>query len=589
MITNANNPVTDNPPQKERVQEELSQEELSQKVLSEEKKPLEKLWLCIYLPMLPIEIFTRGFRPEDSNRPIVILAQRKVSFRNHSAQELGINIGNSLDTAFTLSSQVASFERNEQKEFSTLSHLAQWAYQFTPNVTIRAPDCLLLDISGCLKLFNGLENLKLKIQSGLTSQGYESVLTTNLTPMASLCLAKSGLTRHSLVNENLFSSKRQAAKPASGETNTNKPGADKRQSTIAGIAESLQELSVSHLQIDKKIIESLQQMGISDCKALFALPKSGLNRRFGVYFVDYLQRLLGEKPDPQKFISPQPRFLNDVTFLSDVNNTASLRFPINRLISELADFLTARQLATNHLSWTLSHRSHEDCNFNILLANPVNEQNMFMSLTRLKLDQIKDVKEIDNLSLTVNNLYPAENLSGDLFHGTPFQQKDGLKDQQHQTDMLLNKLRTRLGPGSCYGLSIANDHRPEKAWKPVRLDKKDYWQADMVSAYGPPRPLMLLSQPKTLPRRFSFNGTTIPLGERVNEKIKGKPSFQNPKHQLTLLKGPERIDFGWWDEEDLNKVITRDYYIATLADQGSLLWVFQYSNDKQWYLHGVFS
>jgi hypothetical protein len=56
-----------------------------------------------------------------------------------------------------------------------------------------------------------------------------------------------------------------------------------------------------------------------------------------------------------------------------------------------------------------------------------------------------------------------------------------------------------------------------------------------------------------------------------------------------LLKGPERIDFGWWDEDDLSKVITRDYYVATINNQGSLLWIFQYSNDKRWYLHGIFS
>lgn len=547
MVTNSNNSVPDNP------QEETPQEEMPQKGPSQ-----ESLWLCIYLPMLPIEVFTRGFDSAERNRPIVILSQRKVSFLNYAAQEQGINVGSSLDTALTLSSDVVSFERNEQKEFAALSHLAQWAYQFTPNVTIRTPNCLLLDVSGCLKLFKGIESLKTKIQHGLTKQGYESVLATNLTPMAAHCVAE-GRTL-------LVKNKQSNQKP-----------------DASSIAESLQHLPVSDLQVDKKIIESLLQMGIADCKALFALPKSGLNRRFGIYFVDYLQRLLGEKPDPQKFINPKPRFLNDVTFLSDVSNTASLRFPIKRLISELAEFLTARQLATNHLSWTLSHRSHEDRNFNILLANPINERDMFMSLTLLKLDQIKDVKEIDNLSLAVNNLFPAVNLSGDLFHGTPFQQKDGVKGQQHQTDLLLNKLRTRLGPGSCYGISIANDHRPEKAWKPVRLDQKDYWQpnhTDMTSTLEPTRPMMLLSQPKPLPRKFNLSSAI---------SITEKSPSHNPKNQLTLLKGPERIDFGWWDEEDLSKVITRDYYIATLAHQGSLLWVFQYSHDKQWYLHGLFS
>ena len=87
----------------------------------------QTLWLSIYLPMLPVEVFTRGLKPEDTSRPIVILAQRKVRFLNPAAHARGINIGSSLDTAFTLSSQVVSFERNEQKEFSTPAPLtADW-------------------------------------------------------------------------------------------------------------------------------------------------------------------------------------------------------------------------------------------------------------------------------------------------------------------------------------------------------------------------------------------------------------------------------------------------------------------------------
>ena len=70
-------------------------------------------------------------------------------------------------------------------------------------------------------------------------------------------------------------------------------GTDENGSCASYVTKSLECLPVDCLQVDKKIIESLQQMGITDCKALFALPQSGLNRRFGIYFVDYLQRLLG--------------------------------------------------------------------------------------------------------------------------------------------------------------------------------------------------------------------------------------------------------------------------------------------------------
>jgi hypothetical protein len=115
----------------------------------------------------------------------------------------------------------------------------------------------------------------------------------------------------------------------------------------------------------------------------------------------------------------------------------------------------------------------------------------------------------------------------------------------------------------------------------------------MTSAPQPARPMMLLSQPKPLPGTCSFSSAGNVIGgasvKTPFQLSSLHSSSRKAKHQLTLLKGPERIDFGWWDEDDLSKVITRDYYVATIDNQGSLLWIFQYSNDKRWYLHGIFS
>ena len=59
-----------------------------------------------------------------------------------------------------------------------------------------------------------------------------------------------------------------------------------------------------------------------------------------------------------------------------------------------------------------------------------------------------------------------------------------------------------------------------------------------------------------------------------------------PLHEdgpLTLVAGPERIESGWWDGND----VRRDYFIAR-TPRDALLWVFQ-ERQSGWYLHGVFS
>jgi len=122
-------------------------------------------------------------------------------------------------------------------------------------------------------------------------------------------------------------------------------------------------------------------------------------------------------------------------------------------------------------------------------------------------------------------------------------------------------MTARLGAQACFGLSLANDHRPERAWKPVRLAAKDYWQGQAKDSNA--RPLYLLPTPKTL---------SIEAGIPC---MSGK---------LELLQGPERIDFGWWD----NDAIARDYYIAK-HQTGSLYWIYQHLDNSRWYLHGIFS
>jgi protein ImuB len=53
--------------------------------------------------------------------------------------------------------------------------------------------------------------------------------------------------------------------------------------------------------------------------------------------------------------------------------------------------------------------------------------------------------------------------------------------------------------------------------------------------------------------------------------------------RLSELTGPERIESGWWDGED----IARDYYAAA-AETGERLWIYRDRSSRDWYLHGIF-
>ncbi len=481
------------------------------------------IWLCLHFPKLPVEVFVRG----RENSPVVITKRQRVVFINDAAAASNIAIGSSMNTAYAVTDTVVSFEQDETKELDKLEQLAQWSYQFTPSVAIRAPHSLLLDVTGCIKLFNSLDALKARISNGLAKMGFSCMIAAGSTPLTALSFAEAGQTG-----------------------NLDEP------------TSALGSLPINSLRIDERIRTTLSQMGIITCGELLALPRSGLNRRFGVFFSDYLARLVGEKADPQKFIGDRPRFRSDVTFTADVTNLTSLVFPLKRLISELHQFLIGRQLIVNQFSLRLSHRSHPSKTLTVFLARPDADPNMFLMLSQLQLEKIQDIPEVDNLALAANEFFPAEATSGDLFQGNSLRQKDATDAAK-----LINMLTARLGSKACFGLSEANDHRPERAWKTVNLATRDYWPKKHTSKDqridSGKRPLFLLPEPKRL------------------ACLNGRPALSG---QLELLQGPERIDFGWWDDDE----VARDYFIAR-HHSGTLYWVFKQLREDNWYLHGIFS
>ena len=463
--------------------------------MTSDSSPDLKLWLCLRFAEMPLELFTRTLSLEERKTPIVLLDRQRICRMNAAAKAINLQMGNNMDTAHTISSHVVSFDRDEDKETRTLAQLAQWAYQYTPNVAIDAPDSLLLDISGCLKLFKGLTELKTQISRGLAKRGFRAHMAVNTTPGAASFAAASGL--------------------------ADNPGYP--------VSEHIAEAGIACMQVDNAIVEGLQKMGVSNMRSLLSLPSSGLTRRFGKDFTRYLNRLTGKDTDARTFIDPSPVFDTHCHFLSDITNTQSLVFPMKRLLGDLVDFLTGRQLAVNHIKWNLHHRSHETRSIDVYLASPENNREQFLALTHLQLEKVNDVKEVDSLSLGTGRLFPVESEARDLFHGAGYRRKDGrLHREGHQAraNQLLNMFRARLGAKTCYGISEANDHRPEKAWKLVHLHNPDYWQSDAIPN---PRPTYLLRTPRYL-------GT--------------HPVVQGPHGLIALdiLRGPEKIDFGWWDE-----------------------------------------
>jgi protein ImuB len=81
-----------------------------------------------------------------------------------------------------------------------------------------------------------------------------------------------------------------------------------------------------------------------------------------------------------------------------------------------------------------------------------------------------------------------------------------------------------------------------------------------------------------LDRPFWLLDPPLALQVRRNRPFHGTP--------LTLVRGPERIESGWWDQQSA----VRDYFVAEDA-HAARYWIYRERGvqDASWFLHGLYA
>ncbi len=518
------------------------------------------LWFCLYLPRLGLELFTRSLADEAAAKPAALVAQHRLCQINGAAQAQGLRPGQSLATAQSICPGLAVAWREVDREAIALAHLADWAWRFTPRVSRVPPDALLLEISGSLRLFRGLDRLQQQILAGIRELGYSGLPGMAPTPLAAVALARAGLCPD------------PEALAAELDCEPGLEGSLRRAWTEAvakAVRPLLAHLPIDHLDLTATEQQRLMAMGLRTVADLLRLPKKDLGRRFGRQLLDHLDRLTGRRPDPREAVTPAALFNAELHFLEDVSHKNALAFPMRRLIAELVDWLRVRQLASGHLCWTLSHPRHGDAHIEVRFAQPQRDPARFLELSRLHLERSDGLPEVATLALRVDVLEQHGGRVDTLF---PL-----LGEEDRDPTALVDLLSARLGRGACLGILPADDHLPEQAWQtllPEQVSKSNRKNSQtvsdsIISSRIGPRPLWLLDPPQSLTSRD------------------GRPYWHGA---LTLQRGPERLDLMPWNPARLPEPCLgpRDYWVAQHR-QGGHCWIFQNLRNQRWFLHGLFA
>ncbi len=509
------------------------------------------LWFCVHYPFLGLEVCLRG-QPDDDkgNRPVVLVEKSRVLACNETAIQVGIQPGSSLATAHSIDHRLLHCSRSPDGERRRLTFLAEAAYRYTPNVSIEAPDSLLLELKGSLKLFGGIYRLKHSMKQLFSGLSHRCVIALGHTPAAALLFARAGY----FLDLPPFPSQQEIQHTS---------------------LKALQSLDLRYSELPEETLERLSNMGVYRIGQLLGLPRAELGRRFGTRLLNYLNELCGQKSQPRVYISPAERFKNTLHLLEAVRHKEGLLFPMQRLVMEAFDWLISRQLGTHNLLWTFTAlnqtqthaQNQKSISMSVHFAEPQREKKILLEVSRLRLERLALPAEVITVTLDMAQLETWKSRNHALFQQfQQFQPASGA-----QPDELLDQLAARLGQESFCGVVRHNRHQPEMAWRKVSprfkqrrkgpINKITHHHPASQSEYVLNRPLWLLRAPKPLNLR-----------------------------QITLLGRAERIETGWWQRTSR---ITRDYYIARHLN-GAHCWVYQdwtyqEAGRQRWFLHGYFS
>jgi protein ImuB len=466
-------------------------------------------WLAIHFPALPLEIYSRGGSVPE---PLAVIERQgnrtQVKACNEAAEAGGVRIGMPGSAAQALLTNLVVRSCDMAAEQESLEGLASWAGSYTPAVSLQPPDGLLIEIGSCLRLHRGFKNLIAQLRHGLNEMGYSASLACATTPHAAWLLALAGQ-----------------------EVAIRDP---------AKLEAVLAQLSVRLLDQSQDTMASLEMLGAHTLGECLSFPRAGMARRFGQRLLDEMDRALGRLPEAREFFQPPPSFTRRLELPSLVHESEALLFASRRLLLELEGYLNLRQAGVQEFELVCQHEDVPETVVKVGFAQPTRALERMLLLLRETLGRTRLCAPVHTIALYASHIREIELANLDLFQENA-EAGDG--------NLLLERLRIRLGKEAVFSIASAADHRPELAWRPCEAG------GESKPAGKQQRPLWLL--PKPMPCH---------------------------KDRLELQSGPERIESGWWDGLD----VVRDYYVAQ-GRNGSRLWVFREHSSGDWFVHGLFA
>lgn len=454
-----------------------------------------------------------------------------------------------LTQARALVPDIATGEADAAADARLLHAMAETCEIFTPLVTLRGMDGLILDITGCAHLFGGERDLGHAARRILHRLGVQTQAAIAGTPEAAWAFA-----RH-------------------------------RRGTIArpGEEEELAHaLPIEALDQGGATTLALSRAGLRRLGDLATRPSHVLSARFGEGLVAALRRVLGQEDIRITPLRAPPAVMAERHFPEPLGLMESLLATLERLAGDVMSALEARGEGGRVFEASFFRSDGAVRRILVETAQPTRDTASLMRLIRLKIEALADPLDpgfgFDALRLAALRVEPRDDVQ---------QRLDGALSAGGGTMALtdlVDRLVARFGRENVQRFVENDTHDPARAGGVV-----PYLSAGACA----PGPLPEEGQPPARPLTLFPYPQPIDVLAEVPDSPPLRFRWRRVLHEVTRAEGPERIAPEWW-REAAPAPATRDYYRVEDA-RGHRFWIFReglYEDSTarpRWFMHGLFA
>ena len=480
-----------------------------------------RLWIGVHLSHVSLDTHCPNWRTE----PVVVLDRDRVQALSPSAAKAGVRPGMRRGGVGALCPTAKLMQHDACLEKRAVDEVALALLQYTPEVALSDESTLLLDVSASLSLFGGVRSLFRRVQSTMRGLGFAARISMAPTAAGAWLLS---------------------ARSTQGA----------RTLQLKTLTRRLDALPCAYLPATERYRDWLGGIGCVTLADLRALPRAGLLRRTDKTVLQALDAAYGQAPELFDWVVAPLEFAGRIELMERIEHAQAVLFVARRLIEQLCGWLAARQRAATRLVFRLGHERGRH-------ARPATELELALGaptwdgahLLRLLVERVHNLElpaPVITVDLHVSDTQAKAPVPDSLFPdpgGSP-------ADRQRLIEVLV----ARLGRENILQPSPIADHRPEIANRWIPIDERP---ASAACVQGAERPFWLLAHP-------------VPLLVKQHRPFYGSP--------LHVIRGPERIEDGWWAG-----LAVRDYYVAQAKD-GTRYWLYQErGGETGWFLHGLFA